>query len=147
MFKYVHHIAYVVSDMEDAMHTFCDTFELEVDDRRIIEGETSVEMITFRCGPSLIEILRPIHHPALSKFLEEHGPGLHHVAYAMEDLQKQVEALKKKDVFTSEIFRAGTGWDIAYFDLDKSRLDILKSNGHGDHLVQADTRVGEDGGD
>ena len=137
MFKYVHHSAYVVSDMEDAMHTFRDLFELQVDDHRVIEGETSVEMVTFRCGPTLIEILRPIHHPALSKFLEEHGPGLHHVAYAMEDLSNHIEKLNQKGVFTSEIFKAGTDWNIAYFDLEKSHLEILKSSGHGDHLVQA----------
>ena len=37
MFEYVHHIAYVVSDMDNAVRVFCDTFELALSDRRVIE--------------------------------------------------------------------------------------------------------------
>ena len=108
MFEYIHHIAYVVSDMDDAVRLFRDTFELELSDRRVIEGETSVEMAAFRCGPTLIEVLYPINHPALAQFLEEHGPGLHHVAFAMRDLPKRIEELREKGVVVHEPFVAGT---------------------------------------
>ena len=137
MFEYIHHIAYVVSDMQDALRIFQDAFELELTERRVIEGETSVEMAAFRCGPTLIEVLRPINHPALSQFLEEHGPGLHHVGFAMQDISKGVEELKEKGVFVNGPFVAGTGWKIAYFDFEKSDLALLKSCYHGDHLAEA----------
>jgi methylmalonyl-CoA/ethylmalonyl-CoA epimerase len=139
MFKYIHHIAYVVNDMEDALRVFHDTFELELSDRRVIEGETTVEMAAFQCGPTLIEVLRPINHPALAQFLAEHGPGLHHVGFAMQDLSKRVDELREKGVFINGPFMAGTGWKIAYFDFEKSDLDLLKSCYHGDHLAEADT--------
>lgn len=138
MFEYIHHVAYVVSDMDDAIHLFGDTFDLELSDRHVIEGKTSVEMASFRCGPTLIEVLRPINHPALMQFLEEHGPGLHHVAFAIKDLPKGIEALKEKGIFACEPFVAGTGWTISYFDLEKSNLDLFKSCYHGDHLAEAD---------
>ena len=138
MFDYIHHVAYVVSDIEEAVNLFRDTFELELSDRRLIEGDTTVEMASFRCGPTFIELLRPVNHPALTHFLEEHGPGLHHVAFAMSDLPKRIDELKEKKVFASEPFYAGTGWKIAYFDLDKSGLDLFKSCYHGDHLAEAD---------
>lgn len=138
MFEYVHHIAYVVADMEDALRVFRDTFELELTDRRIIEGATTVEMAAFRCGPTLIEILRPINHPELAQSLAEHGPGLHHVGFAMKDLAKRVEDLKEKGVAINGPFVAGTGWKIAYFDFAKSDFDLLKSCYHGDHLAEAD---------
>jgi methylmalonyl-CoA/ethylmalonyl-CoA epimerase len=138
MFDFVHHIAYVVSDMDDAVRVFGDTFELELCERRIIEGETSVEMAAFRCGPTLIEVLRPINHPELQQFLKEYGPGLHHVGFAMKDLDKGVEDLKDKGVSINGPFIAGTGWKIAYFDFEKSNLDLLKSCYHGDHLAEAD---------
>ena len=138
MFEYIHHIAYVVSDMDDAVHLFRDTFELELSDRRVIEGETSVEMAAFRCGPTFIEVLCPINHPALAQFLEEHGPGLHHVAFAMRDLPKRIEELREKGIVVHEPFVAGTGWRIAYFDLEKSGLDLLRSQYHGDHIAEAD---------
>lgn len=140
MLDYVHHVAYVVSDMDDALRIFGDTLELELSDRRLIEGETSVEMVAFRCGPTIIEILRPINHPALAEFLEEHGPGLHHVGFAMTDLPTRLEELNEKGVSTIGPFMAGTGWRIAYFDFEKSDLDLLKSCYHGDHLTEAESR-------
>lgn len=138
MFEHIHHVAYVVSDMDDAVRVFRDTFELELSQRRVIEGETSVEMAGFRCGPTIIEILRPINHPALAQFLEEHGPGLHHVAFAVKDLPERIEELKEKEIFASKPFVVGMGWNISYFDLDKSGLDLFKSCHHGDHLAEAD---------
>jgi methylmalonyl-CoA epimerase len=138
MFEYVHHVAYAVSDMDDAVRIFRDTFELELSDRRVIEGELRVEMAAFRCGPTLVELLRPIDHPALAQFLEDHGPGLHHVAFAMNDLTKRVEELREKGVFVNEPFVAGTGWRIAYFDLDKSGLALFQSQHHGDHVAESD---------
>jgi methylmalonyl-CoA/ethylmalonyl-CoA epimerase len=138
MFEYIHHVAYVVSDMDDAVRVFRDTFELELSQRLVIEGETSVEMAGFRCGPTIIEVLRPINHPALAQFLEEHGPGLHHVAFAMKNLPERIEELKEKEIFASEPFVVGMGWKISYFDLEKSGLDLFNSCYHGDHLAEAD---------
>ena len=138
MFEYIHHIAYVVIDMNHAVRVFRDTFELELTDRRVVEGERSFEMATFRCGPTIIELLRPIHHPALAQFLEDHGPGLHHVAFAVKDLPKRIEELRKKGTFIKGPFVAGTGWRIAYFDLDNSDLALFQSQYHGDHVVEAD---------
>lgn len=138
MFEYIHHVAYIVGDMDDAVRVFRDTFELELSDRRVIEGETSVEMAAFRCGPTFLEVLRPIHHPALAQFLEEHGPGLHHIAFAMKDLPKRIEELREKGVFAGQPFVAGTGWSIAYFDLEKSGLDLFQSHYHGDHIAEAE---------
>ena len=48
MFECVHHIAYVVNDIDEVVRIFRDTFELELCDRRVIEGEKSVEMAAFR---------------------------------------------------------------------------------------------------
>jgi methylmalonyl-CoA/ethylmalonyl-CoA epimerase len=138
MFEYVHHVAYVVSDMDEAIRIFRDTFGLELTDRRVMEGKRSVEMAAFRCGPTLIELIRPIKHPPLEQFLNDHGPGLHHVGFAMRDLSKGIEELKGKGVLTGEPFVAGTGWKVAYFDLEKSGLELLRSHYHGDHLVEAD---------
>lgn len=140
MFDFIHHVAYVVEDMDEAVRIFHEVFELELSDRRVIEGQTSVEMAAFRCGPTLIEVLRPINHPALAKELEERGPGLHHVAFAMPDLHQGIAALKEKGVYACEPFVAGTGWKISYFDLEKSGLGLFNSCYHGDHLAEADRR-------
>jgi catechol 2,3-dioxygenase-like lactoylglutathione lyase family enzyme len=138
MFEYIHHVAYIVSDMDDAVSLFGDTFEMELIDRRVIEGENSFEMATFNCGSSQIELLRPINHQPLAQFLRDHGPGLHHVAFAMKDLPKRKEDLRRKGVVISEPFVAPTGWKIAYFDLNNSDLALFQSQYHGDHVAEAE---------
>jgi catechol 2,3-dioxygenase-like lactoylglutathione lyase family enzyme len=41
MFECVHHIAYIVSDMDDSVRIFHDIFELELVDRRVIEASAA----------------------------------------------------------------------------------------------------------
>jgi methylmalonyl-CoA/ethylmalonyl-CoA epimerase len=137
MLEYVHHIAYIVADMEQAIGLFRDTLELELANRRMIGGQHSVEMASFRCGPTLIELLRPVDHPALQQFLKDHGPGLHHVAFATKDLPRRIEQLREKGVSVNAPFLAPTGWMIAYFDLDNENLALFRSQYHGDHLAEA----------
>ena len=144
MFEHIHHVAYAISAMDEAIRLFRDTFELELTDRRVVEGERSYEIATFRCGPSVIELLRPIRHPELAQFLEEHGPGLHHVAFAVKDLPKRIDELNKKGAHLKEpgAFIAGPGWKIAYFDLENPDLALFHSQYHGDHLAQTDPESG-----
>ncbi|MHC4778451.1 MAG: VOC family protein [Planctomycetota bacterium] len=138
MFEYVHHVGYAVEDMDHAVRVFGETFELEPIERRVIEGEKSFEMATFRCGPTIIELLRPIRHPALERFLEDNGPGLNHVAFAVKDLPGRIEELERKGVAVQEPFVAGTGWKIANFDLGRSDLPYFQDPYHSDHLAEAD---------
>jgi catechol 2,3-dioxygenase-like lactoylglutathione lyase family enzyme len=141
MFEYIHNVAYVVSDIDDAVRIFRDIFELELTDRHVFQGERSFEMAAFRCGPTFVELLRPIDHPALTQFLENHGPGLHHVAFAMKNLPKRVGELRQKGAFLNDPFVAPMGWKVAYFELDKSGLGLFHSQYHGDHVAEADPQV------
>ncbi|MHC4597659.1 MAG: VOC family protein [Planctomycetota bacterium] len=139
MFECIHHVAYAVDDMDHAVRVFGEIFELEPTGRRVVEGERSFEMATFRCGPTIIELLRPIHHPPLARFLKDNGPGLSHVAFGVKDLPKRIEELRKKGVFIKEPFVAGTGWTIANFDFDSSDLACFQDPYHADHVAEADS--------
>ena len=143
MFEYVHHVAYVVEDMEHAIGVFRDTFGLTMVDRRVVlfEGKPSFEMATFRCGPTLIELQRPIDYPDMSRILKERGPGLCHVAFAVKDLPQKVEDLKAKGVAFKDpgAYVAGTGWTIANFDLANCDVPYFKDPYHDDHLAEAET--------
>lgn len=143
MFEFVHHVAYAVDDMDGAIETFRDVFELEPLGRRMAEGTPSFEMATFRCGQTIIELQRPIDYPELTAFLEERGPGLTHVAFAVRDLPRRAAELEKKGVSLDSrgVFTAGTGWQIANFDTASSGLEIFASKYHDDHL--ADAAAGE----
>lgn len=139
MLEYVHHVAYAVADMEEAVALFRDRFGLEPVERKVAEGPQSFEMATFRCGPTLIELQRPIHYLALERFLRERGPGLTHVAFAVKDLAKRTDELAAKGFHLKPpgVFVAGTGWTIANLDLERSGLPLFRSPYHDDHLAEA----------
>jgi methylmalonyl-CoA/ethylmalonyl-CoA epimerase len=140
MFEYVHHVAYTVADMEHAVRVFRDTFGLEMVDRRVVTRPVRFEMATFRCGPTLIELQRPIDYPELEQFLKDRGPGLNHVAFAVKGLPGKVVELEARGLaFKSPgAFTAGTGWTIANFDLAKCDLPYFASPYHDDHLAEAE---------
>lgn len=140
--EYVHHVAYVVDDLDDAIRVFRDIFELEMIDRHTCEGERSFEMATFRCGPTHIELMRPISYPALEQFLLDHGPGLSHVAFAVKNLPEKIKELQGKGVHIKDpgVFVARTGWTIANFDHNKSNLPYFRDPYHDDHLAEAEEK-------
>lgn len=139
MLEFVHHVAYVVQDMEDGIRVFRDLFGLELFERKTVQGKHSFEMASFRCGPTIIELQRPIDYPALQKRLDDHGPGLNHVAYGVRDLPDRIAELESRGVFLKDpgIFLAGTGWNIANIDLEKTDIPFFKSEYHDDHLADA----------
>jgi len=140
MFEYIHHVAYAVEDIDAAIGIFRDLFELEFVDRRVVEGDQSFEMATFRCGASIIELQRPINSPRVAQFLKDHGPGLLHVAYAVKNLPERVQQLREKGVFMKEpgAFVAGSGWLIANFDFGRTNLSLFDGPYYSDHLAEAD---------
>jgi methylmalonyl-CoA/ethylmalonyl-CoA epimerase len=140
MLEYVHHVAYAVDDMDAAVAVFRDLFELEMTERREVRGERSFEMATFRCGPTIIELQRPIDYPELAQYIADNGPGLNHVAFAVRDLPGKVEKLRERGVSFVDpgAFVAGTGWRIANFDLAGGSLPLFQSRYHDDHLAEAE---------
>jgi methylmalonyl-CoA/ethylmalonyl-CoA epimerase len=140
--EYIHHVAYVVDDLDHAIRVFRDLFELEMIGRQICEGERRFEMATFRCGPTFIELMRPISFPALEQFLRDHGPGLSHVAFAVKNLPEKIKKLQGKGIEIEDpgAFVAGTGWTIANFDHNKSDLPYFRDPYHNDHLAEAEEK-------
>jgi methylmalonyl-CoA/ethylmalonyl-CoA epimerase len=56
--------------------------------------EQGVEAVLLDVGDGHVELLRPLApETAVGKYLERKGPGLHHVAYAVDDIDATLEAL------------------------------------------------------
>ena len=140
MFEFVHHVAYAVDDMDKAISDFENLFGLKLKERKIVRHPAEFEMATFQCGETLIEFQRPINHPGLARFLEDRGPGLSHVAFAVKNLPAKMKDLEKRGVaFKDNAIMAGTGWLISEFDLDGGALPYFRSPYHDDHLADAHT--------
>jgi methylmalonyl-CoA/ethylmalonyl-CoA epimerase len=94
VFKQIDHIGVAVERIDDALALYRDSFELELAHREVLE-EQGVEAALLDVGESHVELLAPLGADTpVGKFLAKNGPGLHHVAYQVADIDGTLDALK-----------------------------------------------------
>ena len=75
------------------MALYRDSLELELAHREIVE-EQGVEAVLLDVGEGHVELLAPLAPDTpVGKFLAKQGPGLHHVAYQVADIEATLAAL------------------------------------------------------
>ncbi|MCH2112927.1 MAG: methylmalonyl-CoA epimerase [Planctomycetes bacterium] len=90
----VDHIAVVVEDLDDALLIWRDQLGLEVGPREVIEDQQVVVQM-MQAGATRIELVQPLTSESpVQKFLEKRGPGLHHLALAVEDCSAVMEHIE-----------------------------------------------------
>jgi methylmalonyl-CoA/ethylmalonyl-CoA epimerase len=93
VFGRIDHIGVAVDDLDAALKLYQETFEMPQAHRETVE-EQGVEAVLLDVGDGHVELLRPLGpETAVGKYLERKGPGLHHVAYAVEDIDATLRAL------------------------------------------------------
>jgi len=86
MFGRIDHVGVAVEDLDAAIGLYEKSFAMELAHRETVESQ-GVEAVLLDVGDGHIELLRPLGpDTAVGKFLARKGPGLHHVAYAVEDI-------------------------------------------------------------
>lgn len=94
MFSRIDHIGVAVTDLDAAIELYETHFGMELVHRETVE-EQGVDAVLLDVGDGHVELLAPLGpDTAVGKFLEKKGPGLHHVAYAVEDIDATLEAIK-----------------------------------------------------
>jgi methylmalonyl-CoA epimerase len=92
LFGRIDHIGVAVEDIDAALALYGDSFEMELAHRETVESQ-GVEALLLDVGEGHAELLAPLGPDTpVGKYLAKNGPGLHHVAYAVEDIDA---ALKK----------------------------------------------------
>lgn len=82
---HIDHVAIAVFDLDDAIADYRETFGVTVDHREILDDE-GVEVAVLAVGDSSIQLLTPTRDDSpLARFLDQRGPGLHHVGYRVAD--------------------------------------------------------------
>jgi methylmalonyl-CoA/ethylmalonyl-CoA epimerase len=95
VFSRIDHIGVAVAEIEPALELYRDGFELAVAHREVVE-EQGVEAVLLDVGENHVELLAPLAPDTpVGKFLAKQGPGLHHVAYQVDDIDATLEALKQ----------------------------------------------------
>jgi len=116
----VHHVAFAVADLDEAIATYEHLFGATVELRGEIEGQ-GVEAAYLRVGGGRIELLAATGDDTpVGRFLERRGPGMHHVAYQTDDLEGELRALADAGAqLIDEVPRPGlAGLQIAFVHPD-----------------------------
>lgn len=95
MFSRIDHIGVAVAEIEPALELYRDHFQMQVAHREVVE-EQGVEAVLLDVGENHVELLAPLGADTpVGKFLARSGPGLHHVAYQVQDIDATLGALKQ----------------------------------------------------
>jgi methylmalonyl-CoA/ethylmalonyl-CoA epimerase len=94
----VHHLGIAVDDLDAAILVYADLFGATLERRERVEDQ-GVEAASLRVGDSRIELLQPLAPDTpVGRFLAKRGPGMHHLAFEVEDLAAELDRLKALDV-------------------------------------------------
>ena len=92
-FDRIDHVGIAVAEIEPALELWRDGFQLDVAHREILQ-EQGVEAVLLDLGENHIELLAPLGPDTpVGKFLAKRGPGLHHVAYQVPDIDAALSAI------------------------------------------------------
>jgi methylmalonyl-CoA/ethylmalonyl-CoA epimerase len=98
MFDRVDHIGVAVADLDAAIAVHERDYEMALAHREVVE-EQGVEAVLLDVGDSHVELLRPLSEDSpVGRFLAKRGPGLHHVAYGVADIEAVLAALRERGV-------------------------------------------------
>ena len=94
MFGRIDHIGVAVEDLDGAVELYRDRLGMELQHRETVD-EQGVEAVLLGVGESHVELLRPLGpDTAVGKFLARGGPGLHHVAYGTDDIDRALDSVR-----------------------------------------------------
>jgi len=94
----IEHLGIAVRSLEEGNALYTKLLGVGPYKEEVVESE-GVRTSFFQAGPNKIELLEAVHADSpIAKFIEKRGEGLHHVAYAVEDIRSEMARLKAEGV-------------------------------------------------
>ena len=94
MLSRIDHIGVAVEDIDASLALYEQAYAMELVHREVVE-EQGVEAVLLDVGENHVELLRPLGPDTpVGKFLAKKGPGMHHVAYQVTDIEAALQELK-----------------------------------------------------
>ena len=89
----IHHLGVAVEDLDQAVTTYERIFGARLEHRETVLDQ-GVEAALLRVGDGRVELLASLgEETPVGKFLTKRGPGMHHVAYEVADVQAELDRL------------------------------------------------------
>jgi methylmalonyl-CoA/ethylmalonyl-CoA epimerase len=94
LFGRIDHIGVAVEDLDAAVELYSGSFDMREQHRETVE-EQGVEAVLLEVGDGHVELIRPLSpDTGVGKFIARNGPGLHHVAYATDDIDSALASVR-----------------------------------------------------
>jgi methylmalonyl-CoA/ethylmalonyl-CoA epimerase len=125
MLKKVDHIGIAVKDLAEAMK-FYEAMGLKCTATEVVE-EQKVKVAFFPCGDSEVELLESTSPDGpIAKYIEKNGPGIQHLAFKVDNIEKALAELKEKGFrLIDEKPRYGAGGAKIAFVHPKTSFGVL----------------------
>jgi methylmalonyl-CoA epimerase len=89
----IHHLGVAVEDLDEAVATYERVFGAELEHRETVPDQ-GVVAASVLVGDSRVELLESLGEDTpVGRFLATRGPGMHHVAYEVADVQRELDRL------------------------------------------------------
>ncbi len=93
MLSTIDHIGVAVPDLDATLTIYQNALGLALVHRETV-AEQDVDAALLDIGDGHVELLQPLSADSgVGKFLAKRGPGLHHVAYRVDDIEEALRAL------------------------------------------------------
>ena len=94
MFARIDHVGVAVEDLDASIALYEKTYAMKLVHRETV-AEQGVEAVLLDVGENHVELLAPLGPDTpVGRFLAKKGPGIHHVAYQVEDIEQALGTLK-----------------------------------------------------
>ena len=122
----IEHLGIAIKSLETSDHLFAKLLGTQPYKQEEVERE-GVKTSFFMIGESKIELLEATNPESpIAKFIDKKGEGIHHIAFAVEDIKAEVERLKAEGfVFISEEPKDGADNKKVVFLHPKSTNGVL----------------------
>ena len=122
----IHHLGLAVRSVEEALAFYRDALGLSLARTEVVPSE-GVRVAFLPAGGLRIELLEPVGtESSVARFIEKRGEGIHHVCFAVRDVENAVAALRDRGVEIIEpAIRLGAGGGKVAFVHPRSAHGVL----------------------
>jgi methylmalonyl-CoA/ethylmalonyl-CoA epimerase len=116
----IHHLGVAVHDLDEAVDTYGRLFGAELEHRAQV-ADQGVEAAAVLVGSGRVELLAPLGDDTpVGRFLATRGPGMHHVAYQVDDVRVELDRLAEQgaELIDTEPRQGLFGLEVAFVHPD-----------------------------
>ncbi|MBE9469865.1 MAG: methylmalonyl-CoA epimerase [Chloroflexi bacterium] len=92
------HIAILVSNLDEAVKLYEDLFGTRLDMSKTVSEQGVKAAILSLADGAKLELLEPLPGSNMARMLEKRGEGLHHIAFEVDNVDKELDRLSEKGV-------------------------------------------------